>query len=47
MTACYCNLGLMLIESYNIDIQYRQHLPVPKIYGCHYTTTLQLVYIAL
>ena len=36
---------IMLIESYNIDIQYRQHLAVPKIYGYHYTTALQLIYI--
>jgi len=40
---------IILIESYNIVIQHRQHLAVPEIYGCHYTTTLQLVlvYIAL
>jgi len=38
---------IMLIESYNIDIQYNQQLSVPEIYGCQYTTTLQLVYIAL
>ena len=38
---------IVLTESYDIDIQYRQQLSVPEIYCCHYTTTLQLVYIAL
>jgi len=38
---------IVLIEIYNIDIQYRQQLSVPEIHGSHYTTTLQLVYIAL